>query len=101
MPFGEFTSLGEVALTYQITLRPERLVQLLPMTVDESFRRRLEFDRLNAPVTVSEQAISEFLIAPVLQEMWRAYSDALMIWSHVQFGQAQPLKGYSDYFFAK
>jgi len=101
MAFGSFKSLGEVALTYQITLRPEPFIQPVPMTVDDAFRRRLEFDRLNAPVDVSEQAISEFLIAPILQEMWRAYSDTLMIWSHVQFGQALPLKGYPDYFFTK
>jgi hypothetical protein len=101
MAFGEFKNLGEIALTYQITVRPEPFVQPVPMPVDESFRRRLEFDRLNAPVDVSEQAISEFLIAPILQEMWRAYSDALMIWSHVQFGKSLPLKGYPDYFFAK
>ncbi len=101
MPFGGFKSLGDVALTYQIVLRPEQFVDPVPMTVDPAFRRRLEFDQLNAPVSVSEQAISEFLIAPVLQEMWRAYSDALMIWSHVQFGHALPLKGFPDYFFSK
>lgn len=101
MPFGGFSSLGEVALTYQITLRPQEFIQLVPITVDEYFRRRLEFHRLNAPVNVSEQAISEFLIAPVLQEIWHAYSDALMIWSHVQFGQSMPLKGYPDYFFSR
>ncbi len=101
MAFGGFKSLGEVALTYQITLRPEPFIRPVPMAVEESFRRRLEFDRLNAPVDASEQAISEFLIAPVLQEMWRAYSDSLMIWSHVQFGQALPLKGFPDYFFSK
>ncbi len=101
MPFGGFDSLGEVALTYQITLRPQPFIQPAPMAVDESLRRRLEFDRLNAPVGVSEEAIAEFLIAPILQEMWRAYSDALMIWSHVSFGRAQPLKGYPDYFFSK
>ena len=93
MPFGGFNSLGEVALTYQITLRPDSFVEPAPMAVDESFRRRLEFNRLNAPVNVSEQAIAEFLIAPVLQEMWQAYSDALMIWSHVLFGRTQILNG--------
>ena len=101
MPFGGFKSLGAVALAYQIVLRPDPFVQPVPMAVDEGFRRRLEFDRLNAPVTASEQAISEFLIFPVLREMWRAYSDSLMIWSHVAFGEALPLKGFPDYFFAK
>ena len=68
------------------------------MTIDQAFRQRLEFDRLNAPVNVSEQAISEFLIAPVLQEIWRAYSDALMIWSHVQFGSAPAASRLSGLF---
>jgi hypothetical protein len=101
MAFGGFKNLGEVALKYQITLRPEPFVQPMPLAVDSTFRSRLEFNRLNAPVTVSEQAISEFLIAPILQEMWRAYSDSLMIWSHVQFGQDPPLKGVPDYFFSR
>ena len=101
MPSGGFESLGAVALAFQVVLRPEPFVQPLPMAVDEGFRRRLEFDRLNAPVAVSQQAIAEFLIAPVLHEMWRAYSDTLMIWSHVAFGEELPLKGFPDYFFAK
>jgi hypothetical protein len=101
MASGGFKSLGDAALAYQITLRPQEFVQPAPMTVDPAFRQRLEFDRLNAPVTVSEQANSEFLIASVLHEIWRAYSDALMIWSHVQFGQTLPLKGSPDYFFSK
>lgn len=97
MPFGDFSSLSEVALAYQIQLRPEPFVQPMPMTIDSGFRRRLEFDRLNAPVDASEYAISEFLIAPILQEMWRLYSDALMIWSHIPFGRTAPLKGTPDY----
>src|SRR5260370_41249973 len=101
MAFGGFKNLGEVALTYQITLRPEPFVQPVPMAVDDAFRSRLEFNRLNAPVDASEQAISEFLIAPILQEMWRAYSDALMIWSHVQIGKTPPLTGFPDYFFTR
>jgi hypothetical protein len=101
MAFGGFKDLSDVALTYQITLRPEPFVQPVPMPISDEFRRRLEFDRLNAPVSVSEQAISEFLIAPILQEMWRAYSDSLMIWSHVQFGKTPPLIGFPDYFFSR
>src|SRR5258707_12428174 len=101
MAFGSYKSLGEVALAYQIRLHPEQFIQLVPCRVDEWFRRRLEFHKLNAPITASEQAVCEFLIAPVLQEMWRSYHDALMIWSHVQFGQELPLIGFPDYFFSR
>jgi hypothetical protein len=99
--FGDFKSLAEVATAYRITVRPDPFVQPATLTVDEGFRRRLEFDRLNAPVKASELAVSDFLIAPILKELWRVYSDALMIWSHVQLGDQLPLKGYPDYFFTK
>jgi len=101
MAFGSFKSLGEVALQYEIVLRVERFVQPVPFSVDDRFRQRLEFYLDNAPVTVSEEAVCEFLIAPLLQEMWLAYSDALMIWSHVQLGEETPLKGFPDYFFTR
>src|SRR5579871_6000905 len=101
MAFGGFKNVGEVALRYQVTLGAQEFIQPLPTPIDEAFRKRLTFDRLNAPVTVSEQATSEFLIAPILHEMWLAYSYALMICSHVQFGADSPLSGFPDYFFSK
>lgn len=101
MAFGGFESLNEIALTNQIRLQPVPFVNPVPMPVDETFRRQFEFDRLNAPVNVSEQAIAEFLIAPILKQMWRCYSDSLMIWSHAQFGKTAPLKAFPDYFFAR
>jgi hypothetical protein len=101
MKFGGFKDFGELVLKYQIVLQLETFVQPMPIAVDEGFRRRLEFDRLNAPVTISEHAVTDFLIAPVLKEIWRTHSDALMIWSHVQFGNSLHLRGYPDYFFTK
>lgn len=101
MAFGDFDNLGEVALAYQIAVREKPFVESIPFAIDEYFRKRLEFDKSNAPVHVSEQAICEFLIAPILKEVWRAYSDALMIWSHAQLGEEGPLKGFPDYFFTR
>jgi hypothetical protein len=69
--------------------------------VNEQFQKRLEFYRENAPVSASEEAISEFLIAPILQEIWISFSDSLMIWSHVNLGKEPPLKGFPDYFFSR
>jgi hypothetical protein len=101
MAFGGFKSLGEVALKYQITLRAEEFILPQPMTIDPAFRQRLEFDLVNGPVTVSEFSICEFIIAPILQEMWRTYHTSLTLWSHVFFGRAAPLQGFPDYFFSR
>ncbi len=101
MAFGTFKSLEEVVRTYQIQVRQEAFVQPLPLPVDERFRARIEFLQANAPVSASEEAICEFLIAPVLQEVWLPYSEALMIWSHVAFTADETLTGFPDYFFAR
>ena len=101
MAFGSFDTLEQVVRAYQVTVRTERFIQPLPIAVDERFRQRLEFDQQNAPVSASEEAICEFLIAPILQEIWRPYSDTLMIWSHVSLTLDERLTGYPDYFFSR
>src|SRR5437667_26925 len=101
MPFGGFANLQDVARRYDIVLRSGRFLDPTPTPVDKEFQKRLEYIRDNAPVTASEEAICEFLIAPILQEMWLAYSESLMIWSHVHFGDESPLQGNPDYFFCR
>ncbi len=101
MAFGTFKTLEEVVRKYQVSVRQEAFVVPLARPVDERFRERLEFLQANAPVSASEEAICEFLIAPVLQEVWLPYSKSLMIWSHVAFTADDTLTGFPDYFFAK
>lgn len=52
-------------------------------------------------VKMSEAAISEFLIAPVLKEVWRHYDDTLLLWSHVALTAGEEFDGYPDYLFTK
>ncbi len=71
MPFGSFRSIREIATTFQITLKLEPFLQPLPVAVDERFVDDLSFTRSNVAVRVSEAAIGEFLVAPVLKQVWR------------------------------
>jgi hypothetical protein len=41
------------------------------------------------------------MIAPILKEVWKSYSDTLLMWSHAPFGSAEPLIGTPDYFFSR
>lgn len=101
MAFGTFKTLEDVVRTFQVTVLQDRFVQPMPRAVDDRFRERLEFLRKNAPISASEEAICEFLIAPILQEIWLPYSSSLMIWSHVALSSDETLTGYPDYFFSK
>jgi hypothetical protein len=101
MAFGAFRNLEDVVRTYQIVVRQDRFVQPVALAIENRFRERLEFLRQNAPISASEEAICEFMIAPILQEVWLSYSDALMIWSHVSLSLDETLTGYPDYFFSR
>src|SRR4051794_21590898 len=91
MPFGAFRSIQEIARTFQITLEVGTFLELRPVELDERFVDDLSFTRAHVAVRVSEAAIGEFLVAPVLKYAWRPYNDILTFWSHVPLGTAEPL----------
>ena len=101
MPFGNYKSLGEVALKYQIRVSVSTFVEPISFPVDERFQSELTWALQNVAVRMSEASICEFLIAPVLREVWKPHSDALLIWSHVPLGMEEPLVGVPDYFFSR
>ncbi len=101
MAFGAFQDVGQVARTYQITVQVEEFLQPIPFPVDERFQSELQSDLKYISVTVSEAAICEFLIAPILKKIWTSYRDALTLWSHVSLGVDDPLFGIPDYVFCK
>lgn len=101
MPFATYTSIGDVAQAHQITLREEDFVVPLDRPVSEVLRDELAFAQRFMAFDISEFAICENLILPVLKEVWKAYTDDLMLWSHVALEYDQDLSGTPDYFVAR
>lgn len=101
MAFRDYKSLGDAALAFSISVKVGSFMQPIPFPVDERFRADLQFILENVNVRMSETALAEFVIAPVLREVWKAYSDSLQIWSHIPFGTSEPLTGFPDYFFSR
>jgi hypothetical protein len=101
MAFGAFKSLQEVATTYRISLVVEVFLQPSPMPVDERFQKELLYTMAHVDVKMSEAAIGEFLVAPVLKEIWKSYSDSLLLWSHVSLSVGEEFTGVPDYLFTK
>ncbi|HVS34435.1 MAG TPA: hypothetical protein VMS17_02570 [Gemmataceae bacterium] len=101
MAFGDFKSLREVALTYQIGVAVDAFLEPTPLPGDERFQSELTWVQQNIAVRTSEASICEFLMAPVLKEVWKPYSDVLAFWSHAPLGVDEPLVGVPDYFFSR
>jgi hypothetical protein len=101
MPFGTYKSLEEVARAYEIPLRMEEFIPPTAHAINERLQNRLQLFLESAPVSVSDPAVCEFLIAPILQEMWLSYRDSLMLWSHASLGTEPPFGDSPDYFLSK
>ena len=101
MAFGAYKTLGEAALAHNVSVKVASFVQPIPFPVDERLRADLRWNLENINIRMSEAATCEFLIAPILREVWKAYSDSLLIWSHIPFGPGEPLFGFPDYFFSR
>ena len=101
MAFGNFKSVQDVARMFQVSVQVGSFVQPAAMPVSDRLREELQDSRENMPLRMSEAALCEFLIAPILKEVWKPYRDSLMLWSHVPLGTEEPLVGTPDYYFSR
>ncbi len=101
MAFKGYKNLQEVAKKFQIVLANESFIVPLPFAVDERFQKELSYVLQKIDVRASEAAISEFLIAPILKEVWKNYDEFLLLWSHVALNIGDEFEGFPDYLFTK
>ena len=101
MSFGAFNTLQEVARSFRVSLNVGQFVQVTSHPVSESFASDMRFFLENVDVRVSEASICDFMIAPILKEVWKSYSDTLLMWSHAPLGTEEPLIGTPDYYFSR
>ena len=100
MSFGDFRSPDEVARAFQIRYQLAPFLQVTPRQVDPAFAEDLA-DTLQHIRIRSEAGVCEFIVAPVLKQVWRPFRESLLLWSHVPFGTAEPLQGTPDFFFSR
>ena len=101
MAYGNYKSLDEIAQQFGVSVSNDNFVEVEPFEVSQSFTDELNFVLRNINVRVSEAAVGEFLIAPILKEIWRNYTDYLLIWSHVALVSGEEFTGFPDYLFTK
>jgi hypothetical protein len=101
MAYGNYKNTDEVAIKYQVRVAVEPFIEPQPMPVPEVFQKELDYVLRHLDVKMSEASISEFLIAPILKEVWRHYDDALLLWSHVSLKVGLEFDGYPDYLITK
>lgn len=101
MSFNQFKNLPDVLKKYSLTY--QRAVFDCPLTIiaPDILKQELEFTFNNVPYNVSETAICENLIFPILKQAWKNYADVLSLWSQVPLNYDKELSGIPDYVIAK
>ena len=97
MPFTNYTTIGDVARTYRIVLRDEKFVALRERPMSDILRAELAFAENHAAYSLSQPAVCENLIYPILKDVWKSYLQDLMLWSHEPLRYDADLSGVPDY----
>ncbi len=95
MAYTNYESITDVAKEFGITFIEKEFLKQKTFEINEhllNFFLRNFNDKINR---ISEYAICENLIAPIIKEV--AYANNLKIWSHIEFNCDENLKGIPDY----
>lgn len=101
MSFNQFKSLPDVLKKYSLIYDEIKLPKIPQVIAPEILKQELEFTLNNVPYDVSETAICENLLYPILKQAWKEYADVLAIWSQVPLNYDKELSGVPDYVIAK
>ncbi|MEB3182362.1 MAG: hypothetical protein VKL59_25495 [Nostocaceae cyanobacterium] len=101
MPFSTYKTISAVLKEFQITYIEANFIVETEFYISDYFREDLEIVRQDNVVTNSEYAICEYLIVPILKEVWKQYRKNFILWSHQALNCDANLNGFPEYILAQ
>jgi hypothetical protein len=101
MSYSEFKSISTVLQQYQVNYTEANFVETLAFPITDYFREDLHLMMSEGVVDNSEFAICENLIYPILKEVWKAYRQHFILWSHQALNFDNRLTGFPEYILAR
>lgn len=98
---NQFKSLAAVLKHYQIHYKEADFEIIKTAVLDDAVRQDIVFTLKEVAYDVSEAAICENLIYPMLKAAWKLYSDVFAIWSHASLEYDDEFTGIPDYLISK
>jgi len=100
MPFTGYQNLAMVIKAFELTYQENNFIIQSEFRLNDYFRQRFEILLTEGVVDNSEAAICEYLIAPILTEVWLEYKENWLLWSHHSLIYDEDLSGVPDYLLA-
>ncbi|HBE19307.1 MAG TPA: hypothetical protein DEG17_14655 [Cyanobacteria bacterium UBA11149] len=101
MPFSAYKTIGTVLKEFKVTYIEANFIVETAFNISDYFREDLEIVRRDNVVTNSEYAICEYIIVPILKEVWKQYRKNFILWSHQALNCDANLNGFPEYILAK
>ena len=101
MAFTDFKTIAEVQERYLIKYQAAHFVQSNIVEVSPKLIEELSFVEQYIDTRVSEFAIRENLIFPILREVYKKYAEQFSLWSHRFIKYDEVLVGTPDYFVSR
>ena len=102
MGFRTFSTLGDVLKAYQIRYQQANLPADKPhVAAPQELHEELTFTKAEIAYDVSEAAICEAVIFPILRAVWKPFRQTFAIWSHKSIALNEELNGTPDFIFAR
>jgi hypothetical protein len=101
MAFTDYKTIAEVQEQFSIKYQAAEFVGINPVEISPTLVEELSFVAQYIDTRVSEFAIRETLIFPVLREVYRKYAEQFSLWSHRFIKYDERLVGTPDYFVSK
>ncbi|MDZ7934141.1 MAG: hypothetical protein U5M51_04070 [Emticicia sp.] len=101
MAFTTYKSLAEVIKKFKIKYEGEDFPAFEASKAPEVLQEDISFTLQNVAYDISEPAICENLIYPVLKAAWRPFANELALWSHQAIEFTEELSGIPDYMISK
>ena len=103
MSFAGYTSIDDVIRKHRIRWLPTRFIEPLADAppFSDFFRSELNFNLNSLPPARNENGASEYILFPIIREVWRTYHDDLSLFSHEPLAYDADLTGCPDYSICK
>jgi hypothetical protein len=101
MAFTTYKSLAEVLRKYRIRYEKQDFIITKSVKAPNALKEDIRFNLEEIAYDVSEAAICELIINPILRAAWKPYSDVLAFWVRQPLNYDDELTGIPDYLFSK
>ncbi|MEG4941169.1 hypothetical protein [Microcoleus sp. F4-D5] len=101
MPLSAYKTIAAVLKEFTITYIEANFIVETAFNIPDYFREDLEIVRQDNVVNNSEYAICEYIIVPILKEVWKQYRKNFILWSHQALNCDANLNGFPEYILAQ